>query len=54
MHATSCKNFSHHNIDQYFEYVLWDLGYVDTEMFIMRLIQGHEIGVGISQEVIEA
>ena len=54
LYGTWRKHFAHYDGDQYFEYVLGDAGYVGTEMFIMQRIQGHEVGNGISQEVVDA
>ena len=41
--------FVHDDARQYFEYVLGDAGYVGTEMFIMRRIQGQEMGADIDK-----
>ena len=54
LHESWREYFVHNDTNEYFEYVLGDLGYVGTEMFIMRQIQGHKIGEGISQEVVDA
>ena len=52
LHKTWRDHFVHDDVNQYFEYVLGDSGYVGIEMFIMRQIQRHEMGEGISQEVV--
>ena len=52
-HSSWREHFAHNDMDQYFESILGDSGYVGTEMFIMQRIQGHEIGEGISQEVVD-
>ena len=39
--------FAHDDACQYFEYVLGDSGYVDTEMFTMCCIQGQEMDTDI-------
>lgn len=52
LHGTWRDHFVHNDMDQAFEYVLGDPGYDGTEMYIMRRIQGLEIGEGISQEVV--
>jgi hypothetical protein len=54
LHRTWRERFAHNDVNQYFEYVLGDSGYVGTEMFIMRRIQGHEMDEGISEEVVNA
>ena len=41
-------------MDQYFECVLRDLGYVAMKMFIMKQIQGQKMNEEISQEVEDA
>ena len=46
--------FAHDDASQYFEYVLGDSGYVGTEMFILRRIQGQEMGAEIAQLVLDA
>ncbi len=40
--------------DEYFEYFLGDLGYLDEEMFIMRRIGRCEIDLNVDQDVIKA
>jgi hypothetical protein len=40
--------------DEYFEYSLGDLGYLDEEMFIMRRIGRYEIDLNVDQDVIKA
>ena len=54
MHGIWREHFSLNDMDQYFEYVLGDLEYIDIEMFIMLRIQGHEMDEGISQGVVDA
>jgi hypothetical protein len=34
--------------NDYFEYFLWNLGYLGEEMFIMRKVGGHKIGLMLS------
>ena len=53
LHSSWREHFAHSDMDQYFEYILGDSRYAGMEMFIMRRIQGHEIGDGISQEVVD-
>ena len=36
LHGSWYEHFAHSDMDQYFEYILGDSGYVGTEMFIMR------------------
>ncbi len=40
--------------DEYFEYLLGNLGYIGEEMFITRRIGKHEIGLNADQNVIRA
>jgi hypothetical protein len=40
--------------DEYFKYLLGDLGYLGEEMFIMRRIGRCEIGPNANQDVIRA
>ena len=36
LHGSWHEHFAHNDMDQYFEYILGDSGYVGTDMFIMR------------------
>ena len=54
MHAAWRDYFTHDDANEYFEYVLGDSGYVGTEMFILRRIQGQEMGADIQQPVVDA
>jgi hypothetical protein len=38
--------------DEYFEYLLGDLGYLGEDMFIMKRIRRCEIGPNVDQDVI--
>ena len=54
MYGTWREYFIYDDANQYFEYVLGDLGYVGIEMFIMRQIQGQEMDANIKQSVVDA
>ena len=45
--------FTHDDTNQYFKYILGDSGYVGTKMFILRRIQGQEMGANIQQPVVD-
>ncbi len=50
MHANWCKFFVH--IDEYFEYLFRDLGYMGEEMFVMRHLGTHELALGHDLDVV--
>ncbi len=50
LHKDQCQFFLHG--DEYFEYLLGDLGYLGEDMFIMKRIRRCEIGPNVDQDVI--